>query len=148
MSRELIDRSPDLARLEHEGYEIRTTDDGYLVVDDVPYLTFGPHGSSVSRGSLVLVLELEAGRTAKPSDHVAYWTGDLPYQANGTSLEARIGGDSSSHIASVGEARLLSARADYRDYHHKVTTYVRLLEAEAQTIQHDVTARTGRRDGT
>ena len=38
MSQKLISRSPDLQRLQDEGYSVRVTE-GALIVDGVPYLT-------------------------------------------------------------------------------------------------------------
>ena len=88
-----------------------------------------------------MAMNVTGGIAGKPPDHVAYWTGELPHRADTTSLEDKIGGSGGSQIGSVGSVLMLSARADYTDYHHKVATYVELLEREARQIQPGVTAR-------
>ena len=138
MSHELIARSTDLTRLKEERYSISITDDAYLKIDGVPYVTAG---NTIACASLLMAMTLNGGVAGKPPDHVAYWTGELPHRANKSSLEDKIGGSSGSQIGSVGNVLMFSARADYKDYHHKVVTYVELLEREARQIQPGVTAR-------
>ena len=138
MSHELIARSADLSRLKHECYLISITYDAYLRIDGVPYVTAS---TTVACASLLMAMVVTGGIAGKPPDHVAYWTGELPHRADSRSLENKIGGSGGTQIASVGNVLMFSARADYTDYHHKVVTYVELLEREARQIQPGVTAR-------
>ena len=141
MSRALIARSPDLRRLEDEGYTLRIVDDAYLLVDNVPYVTMG---GGVQEGSLAMELTLQADVTTKPSTHVAYWTGEFPYRADGSKLLAMLAEEAAKDTPSpsVPPAYLLSAKATggYRNYHHKVVTYVELLSREARAVSPGVTA--------
>ena len=75
MSRGLIARSPDLRTLEADRYSLRIADDAFLVIDRVPYVTAA---RQVQRAELVMVLTLRGDKTAKPGDHVAYWSGEQP----------------------------------------------------------------------
>lgn len=144
MSHELIARSTDLSRLKQECYLISITDDSYLKIDGVPYVTAS---MTVACASLLMAITVSGGIAGKPPDHVAYWTGELPYRADRSSLEDKIGGSGGSQIGSVGKVLMFSARADYKDYHHKVVTYVELLEREARQIQPGITARRKEKNG-
>jgi Domain of unknown function (DUF6791)/ThiF family len=139
MSRRLIDRSPDLLRLRNEGYDIdiRT---GCLLVSTVPYVD---SQRTVRLGTLISKLELSGDTTNKPKDHVAYWVGDHPCRADGTLITAI---QHSSNRQDLGDGvvvdHMFSAKADYRDYHHKMTTYIGRIAGEATKIDPKVTAQT------
>ena len=133
MSRGLIDRSSDLRTLEADGFCLRIADDAFLVIDQVPYVTAA---REVRRAQLVMVLTLRGDSTAKPGDHVAYWAGEHPYRADGRKLDALLipSAGRESVSPSFPSVLMFSAKADYRDYHHKVTTYVEILGREARSI--------------
>lgn len=134
MSRELIDHSDDLGRLEAEGYKLRIVDDAYLVIDGVEYVT--PAGKE-GVGQLMMPLTLQGNTTVKPDTHVAYWEGERPHRAGGGPLEALLMPDASPQDAgpSFPAVFMFSAKSDYRDYHHKVSTYVELLNREARMLR-------------
>lgn len=140
MSRGLIARSRDLALLQEDRYSLRIADDAYLVIDHVPYVT--PAGQ-VQRAELVMVLTLRGDETAKPSDHVAYWSGEHPHRADGRTLDALLVPDANreSVCPTFQSVLMFSAKTDYRDYHHKVTTYAEILGREARLIEPGATAR-------
>ena len=133
MSRGLIDRSTDLKALEADGYCLRIADDAFLVIDRVPYVTAA---QEVQRAELVMVLTLRGDATAKPGDHVAYWAGQHPHRADGRKLDALLVPDAGreSISPSFPSVLMFSAKADYRDYLHKVTTYVEILGREARLV--------------
>ena len=141
MSRALIARSPDLRRLQEEGYTLRIVDDAYLLVENVPYVT---SRRQVQEASLGMALTLSGDQTVAPASHVAHWTGEFPHQADGNGLVALIveGATKGTLSSSIPPAYQLSAKPDggYRDYHHKVTTYVEILGREARQLSPDATA--------
>ena len=140
MSRGLIARSPDLRALEAERYSLRIADDAFLVIDGVPYVTVA---RKVQRAELIMILTLKSDTTTKPSDHVAYWSGEHPHHADGRTLDSLLVPDSGRNLVSPSFPSVLmfSAKADYRDYYHKVTTYVEILCREARLIEPGTTAR-------
>ena len=140
MSRELIARSPDLGTLDAELYSLRIVDDAFLVISGVPYVTAT---RQVQRSELVMVLTLRGDKTTKPGDHVAYWSGEHPHRADGRTLDALLVPNSGRQSVSPSfpSVLMLSAKADYRDYHHKVTTYAEILGREARLIDPGATAR-------
>ena len=141
MSHALIARSPDLRRLQQEGYTLRIVDEAYLLVDDVPYVT---SQGTVSESTLVMALTLARDITVQPTTHVARWTGEFPHYANGhkllTLLHEHTAQDAGSD--SIPPSYQLSAKASggYSDYHHKVTTYVEILSREARHLDAAATA--------
>ena len=141
MSRALIARNTDLRKLEEEGYTLRVVDDAYLLIENVPYVTAQ---GDVQEGSLVMELTLSGDCTVQPTKHVAYWTGEFPYEANGDKLLALVIEDAGkdSLCDSILPVYQFSAKPDdgYKNYHHKVTTYVDILSREARLISPDSTA--------
>ena len=142
MSRAPIARSADLRKLEDEGYTLRIIDGGYLLIDNVPYAT---QAGGVHEAALVMELTLSGDVTAKPTTHVAYWTGEFPHEAGGRKLLALLheGAARETPSQSFPPAYMLSAKpgGGYRDYHHKVSTYVELISREARRIIPGSTAR-------
>jgi hypothetical protein len=138
MSRRLIDRSPDLLRLQNEGYDI-VVRDGFLLVRSIPYLD---SKLRLQSGILISKLELSGDRTNKPTDHVAFWTGAHPCHADGSTITSIQNG---SGPQKFGEGIIadftFSAKANYRDYHHKMTTYIGRITGEATKIEPNATAR-------
>lgn len=139
MSQQLIARSPDLRQLRNEGYDIAIVR-GYLIVRDVPYVN---STASVQHGVLISPLDLAGDKTTKPASHVAYWVGEHPCHANGNKLSEI---ENSSAPPAIGEGIqanfTFSAKANYRDYHHKVTTYIGRITGEASVLDPTATAQT------
>ena len=80
MSQRLIGLNPDLEQLRNEGYDLAIRG-GYLVIQDVPYVT---SQGVVERGTLISPLTLDDGEhTEKPNTHVCYWMGEHPCHGDG-----------------------------------------------------------------
>ena len=141
MSHALIDRSPDLLKLHDSGYRLGIADDAFLIVKCVPYVT---PNLTVHSAELIMVLTLKGDITTKPGDHVAYWSGAHPHRANGVPLDALLVPETprTNLSPSFPSVLMFSAKASYRDYWHKVTTYVEILEREARSIEPTASART------
>ena len=137
MSRRPIALSPDLRRLQNEGYDLDIRA-GYLLIRDVPH---ADANRAVRRGTLISKLNLSGDVTGKPNDHVCYWTGDHPCHADGSKISAI---QNSSKPNDLGEGIradfTFSAKADYRDYHHKMTTYIGCIAGEAARLDPEATA--------
>lgn len=144
MSSAPISRSPDLKRLRDDGYAVMIVDD-HLVVDDVPYLN---PDRVVQRGRLISTLALSGDITISPvPDHVAHFDGGLPHDAAGRPLHRIVHQPSPTELSSRLRSEVsFSSKPPqgYTDYYEKITTYVRILEAEAQAIDASATAQTFR----
>ena len=90
-------------------------------------------------------LTLNDDITVPPANHVAYWTGEFPHYANRDKILALLheGTGKASLSDSLPPVYQFSAKPNggYRDYHHKVTTYVEILSREARQIVPEATAR-------
>ena len=82
MSQRPISRSADLQKLRNEGYDLEIRS-GCLLVKDVPYVN---SLKQVKRGVLVMKLVLADDETARPDDHVGYFSGEHPCFENGTEI--------------------------------------------------------------
>lgn len=145
MSPPLTSRNPDLARLVQDGYELAVLH-GHLVISGVPYVN---SKGEVRLGTLVSDMSSISGDvTASPvRQHVAMWAGEYPCDSNGKPLE---------HMRHVSNDQVLGPgltanhsfskkpSAGYRDYYHKMTTYVAMIERHARKLDPHVTARTHR----
>jgi len=140
MSRRPIALSSDLRRLQNEGYDIDIRG-GYLLVRAVPHV--GADGAVRYDGILISKLELSGDKTNKPTDHVAYWTGEHPCHSDGSKIRAIENGSASqTFFEGVRADFTFSAKADYRDYHHKMTSYIARITGEATKLDPDADART------
>lgn len=139
MSLRPIVRSSDLTRLRNEGYDLSIRG-GFLLVRDVPYVGAD---QTVRHGILISRLELTGDVTVKPTDHVAYWTGEHPCHSDGQKIRAiENGSQPQSLYEGVRADHTFSAKADYRDYHHKMTSYIARITGEATKLDPDANART------
>ena len=135
-----INRSPDLSALAGDGYDVDIVA-GHLVIRDVPYVNAN---RQVKRGVLVSTLDLAGDVTTRPKTHVVLFGGEYPCDLNGQEL-AKIKCGTERKVISDGlvvEHSFSSKPADgYRDYHHKMTTYVAIISGPAEAIDPCATAR-------
>ena len=126
-----------------DGYEIDVRS-GLLVISNVPYVN--AH-KQVRRGTLVSTLDLAGDVTTTPSTHVAMFAGEYPCDRMGDELE-KIRHQSKRKMICDGfviDHSFSSKPADgYRDYHHKMTTYVAIISSHAEALDPSATARTRR----
>lgn len=144
MSPVQLSRNPDLQLLRDEGYEVRTTDHGHLVVDNVPYVN---SQRQVVRAKIVSKLTMAGDVTATPvTDHVVFWTGDPPCYANGLALPNMVNpGQSRLEPGLVATCSFSCKPATpYANYHAKMTNYVAMVSGPAQEVDPKVTAQTHR----
>jgi hypothetical protein len=140
MSRQLVGRSPDLKRLQDEGYDIEISSSNYLLVR-VPYVTAS---KGVARGTLVSELTLSGDRTTAPGTHVVSFIGeiegDIPCDNHGRELTDLI---NQRGPIQLGEHLIAGCtfshkpNPTYPDYYEKMKTYADMLLAYAQAINPD-----------
>jgi tRNA A37 threonylcarbamoyladenosine dehydratase len=142
MSHKLLSHNPDLKRLLDEGYEVDIKS-GYLCVSGVPYLN---EKREILRGTLVCKLDLANDKTVKPGDHVASFIGSHPCNHEGKPLTGMVTGNAPIRLGEVDHPTLTMSckppHPGYPDYYEKVTTYIKIVESQAQVIDPAVTART------
>lgn len=141
MSRQLVSLSPDLSRLESEGFDIEIRDVN-LLVKDVPYVT---SSREVAYGVLVSELSTNGAVTIAPNTHEIWFAGSLPCDNYGNEIPLLINQRTQFNfgpelVCSFSFSRKpLSGR--YDNYYDKITSYVRILSAYARAIDPKVTAK-------
>lgn len=139
----LISRSPDLLRLQDEGYEIEV-EGGYLLVHNVPYVNAR---LEVRRGTLASVLPDAGGRAGPPVDHTVLFAGDFPCHASGAEIEALRHGIPQEILKPGLQARFSfsnKAESPDQDFYSKMTRYIRIISDPAKAIDDTATAATFR----
>lgn len=134
-------RSPDVQQLVAEGYAV-TIDGDYLIVDDVPYVA---QGRGVQRAALISAYVETDGIADVKGDHTVWFTGSVPHTAKGESLELVMVAD--TNPATVAGRQAL-CRFSYKserpetlkDFHAKLTHYIRKLQGYAQELEPGVSA--------
>lgn len=136
-----LNLSPDLRRLRDEGYEVRVTEAGHLVISHVPYVNAD---REIAYGQLVSTLTTAGDIARYAGEHVAYFAGGVPSNREGVPLTKLIHQPNLNQPLEPGLAATvgLSSKPDtgYTDYHHKMTTYIAMISAHAQSIDPSVTA--------
>ncbi len=141
MSSRPLSRSPDLQRLLADGYALEVRSN-CLLVHDVPYVK---SDRKIGFGILVTTLNLAGDRTVQPDNHVAFWEGEFPCDAEGRLMDS-LGTPNSGHRVDEGLtahhtfSRKPQPSGLYSDYHQKVTTYVAIITGEAQRVDDSVSA--------
>jgi hypothetical protein len=79
MSKQRIDRSPDLKRLRDEGFDIEVRE-RYLLVRSFPHLNAN---GEIHYGALVCALDWAGDVTTTPQTHAAFFIGQAPCHKNG-----------------------------------------------------------------
>lgn len=143
MLQQLINHSPDLKRLQDEGYELEVKG-GYLLIHHIPYVT---HLREIKYGILVSELTLANSlRTIKPSTHVINFIGEYPCNADGSIITAI----QHSNQQNLGNGILINfsfsnkPQSGYADYYEKVSTYGTIISSPAKSIDPLVTEKTFR----
>lgn len=139
MSRQLIALSQDLSKLQNEGFDIEICG-GYLLVKDIPYVK---SSRELGLGILISPLKISGDITDIPDTHVAYWTGEHPCHSTGVRIQSIANPSPPQDLGNGIKADFtFSAKAAYRDYYHKMTTYIGRITGEAKVINPDVSAET------
>jgi len=143
MSRQLIARNEQLARLVADGYEVEVSG-SYLLIHSVPYVAAD---RTVKRGTLISELTMAGDHLGAPGNHVALFAGEHPCYANGARLDT-IAHSPSNQLIRDGLIAAFSFSnkppQGYPDYHAKMTRYIEIIEQQAQVLVPNITARTGR----
>jgi hypothetical protein len=141
MSHPLVSHSPDLRRLQDEGYDIEIRSD-HLVVRHIPYVTAE---RAVAYGSLVSELTTNGSATIRPGTHVAMFTGSIPHDHQGGPLDLILHERTARQITEglVAQCSFSSKPPEgYPDYHAKMTAYASILVGYARAIDPAATATT------
>jgi len=141
MLRELINHSPDLKRLQDDGYKLELRD-AYLLVQHIPYVN---SSSEIEEGVLVTDLELAGNKTTQPKRHEMHFIGQQPCDKNGKPLPGlQLDNQNRNLTQRLQVNRNFSNKPKpdgYKDYYHKITRYIEIISAPAMSMDASQTAR-------
>ena len=145
MSSTLISRSPDLSALATAEYSLEVRG-AYLIVKHIPYVT---EDGEIQFAEIVTNLDITGAAgdeiTTQPSDHTIWWTGDIPYTADGERMEEYLVCNKWEQGRDIGEGIKVSTQwsrkpkeggqtRGYKDYREKIETYVAEVGGQAEAI--------------
>ena len=136
----LISRNDDLSALVDRGYCVQLRG-GYLLVQGIPYIR---EDGTIAKADIVTALEIADDRTCPPGDHTVWWTGKMPYTADGHSMESHLVCSRWDQGHDLGEGvvaymqwsrkpKKKGGRRSYEDYRDKIETYVDEVAGQADT---------------
>lgn len=141
MLHELISRSADLRQLRDEGYEVEVRSN-HLLIHSIPYLN---SMGVVDRGTLVSDLTLAGDVTTAPGNHIAWFAGEHPRQKDGREIPQIKHASQTTQLAQdilVHHSFSNKPAQGYANYHQKMTRYIDIVSAPAQSVDPAATART------
>lgn len=138
MSPEQINLSPGIKDLRNEDYvvEIRGS---FLLIHDVPYLN--------SKKELVYGTLVSNVPSPRPTCHVVSFIGETPCNSNGNPMKQLIHSSKDRNLGNgIVVNHMFSHKPNplYPTYYDKMTTYVKILSAQAQHHFPEANAKTGR----
>lgn len=142
MSQVLINRSPDLLKLQNEEYDIEICD-GYLIIHHIPYLN---KSKEIKSGLLIMSLTMAGNLVIKPKDHTAFFIGDQPCNLDGSFVASLVNKALKQRLyADVVSDFYLSCYPDgcngYANYYDKVSTYVHTISSPALNLSEEACKR-------
>jgi molybdopterin/thiamine biosynthesis adenylyltransferase len=142
MSQQLINHSPDLKRLRDEGYEI-VIYGGYLLIHHIPYLN---NRKEIKFGVLVSTLTLSnTTTTGTPDNHVIYFIGENPCNADGTLISSIQHGTTTTNLREGLQINYSFSNKPpngYPNYYEKIKRYANIISAPAKFLDDKVTEKT------
>lgn len=121
----------DLQRLRDDGHSVTVEESGYVVVRDVAYVT--PAGV-VARDGVLAYHYSESG----PTDHVAFFAGEVPCKPSGTPLAFHSDGRWEVANGVIATFQLSAKDPDHQvdaDYYVKFKRYLTILGDQAEAVE-------------
>src|SRR6185295_1721774 len=139
MSKQRIDRSPDLKRLRDEGYDVEVRE-RYLLVRSFPYLN---SKKEIHYGTFVCALDWAGDVTATPQTHAAFFTGEAPCHENGRPMSEIITGSGRQQLEpGLVVDHSFSAKpveGKYPNFYEKVKRHAEIICGPAKAVDSNAT---------
>ncbi|MEE4197347.1 MAG: ThiF family adenylyltransferase [Bacteroidales bacterium] len=138
MLAQLISHNDDIKRLWDEGLVMEERN-SFLIIHRVPYLN---SKKEIKYGSLVSNLQLSGFITNKNPSHTVYFAGEIPCKLNGKPFSI-VNNSKACEIANGFKVdhyfSSLPKPHGYKDYYHKMMTYINMISAPAKALDSSVT---------
>ena len=129
--------------MRNEGYEVEIRG-AYLLVSHVPYVT---SERTIQYGTLVSELNLAGDVVITPKDHVVHFIGSHPCHKDGSIIRQIQHNSTTRQLAEglvVNHSFSNKPQGGYADYYQKMTRYVEIISAPAQSLDPSVKTKTFR----
>lgn len=139
MLQQLLNLNEDIKRLVNEGYEVGIIEK-YICISNIPYVK---SDREVAYATLLCPFSTR-GSQIIPVDHTMFSTGYPPCDHKGNKLSEIINSERTQRLTPdiITNCYFSSRPANgYKDFYHKFTTYIAMLESEAQLIDSSVKAK-------
>lgn len=143
MHSKLINPSLDIVQLRNNGYEVEIKEN-HLLIYNIPYFN---NVRDVCKGVLVSKIELSNNQIIQTRDHTVFFIGDEPCDANGATLNTIINNSNTARLGqTIAINHMFSSKPKngYKDYYHKMESYINMLTSHVQSIYPKETAKTFR----
>ncbi len=144
MLQQLLNHSPDIRRLQSEGYEI-DLQGSYLLIHSIPYLN---SKKEICKGILISSLILSGDKTAYTNNnngHVVLFDGDYPCNKDGSEIAGIKLSANNIKITDKIHAKYSFSnkpQEGYKDYFDKMNRYADIISAPVKSINKQITAKT------
>ncbi|WP_165730980.1 ThiF family adenylyltransferase [Polaribacter sp. 20A6] len=143
MHSKLINPSLDIIQLRNNGYEVEIKEN-HLLIHNIPYFNTA---KIVCKGILVSKIGFLNNQIIQIRDHRVFFIGDKPCDANGADLNSIINNSNSARLGqTIAINHMFSSKPKdgYKDYYHKMESYINMLTSHVQSIYPKETAKTFR----
>jgi hypothetical protein len=140
MQQQLMNHSPDLAKLQVEGFDIMV-DGAYLFVRNLPYVDLN---KTIKYGTLICLINWASPtRTGTPFDHTSYFCGERPCDFLGNPIRGLVNNSNKQQLTDkITADHYFSSKpssGNYADNYEKVSTYAKIIGSHAQALDSTVT---------
>lgn len=141
MQNQLINPSPDIVQLRNDGYEVEIKEN-HLLIHNIPFLN---SSKEVCKGTLVSLLGFRNNQIIQTRDHRTFFIGETPCDVNGRPLNEIINNSQTHKLGQTIVTNHMFSRkpkSGYKDYYHKMDSYINMLIYHVQFIHPNETAKT------
>lgn len=141
MSQQLINRSPDLKRLQDDGYEIELKG-GYLFIHHIPYVN---KNKNIQFGKLIVALTLCNNIAKYSGNHVIQFMGEFPCHKDGSPISAISHANPNQRISDdiiINFSFSNKPPSGYKDHYEQVTRYIEIISTPAISLDPSIKVQT------
>jgi hypothetical protein len=138
-----INLSQDIIQLRNDGYEA-VIKDNHLLIHNIPYFN---KKKEILKGTLVSMLSISQNNIVPSRDHRVFFIGEAPCDSNGIELKSIINNSNEQKLTNnIIANHMFSSKPPngYKDYYHKMSSYINMLVSHVENFNPDYSAKTFR----
>jgi hypothetical protein len=138
-----ISLSPDIIQLRNDGYEVEIKEN-FLLIHNIPYFNTD---KQVCKGILISKLSIKGNQVIHTKDHTTFFKGSEPCDAKGIPIRSIINNSRLQKLsANISANHLFSSKPNggYRNYYHKMESYISMISNHVESVYANQTAKTFR----